>query len=126
VHNHSNLFPSRIYKIPDGKPANTFAFSGEAKNKEYATGIVQECNAAWRRLISGETPAKTSDYEISMYVLAHVFVLCFNELILYVPLFSANVTQPNSPGYVSKEDPLHANIPRDSRKSPAPIDPSSK
>jgi inorganic pyrophosphatase len=23
----------RIYKIPDGKPENTFAFNGEAKNK---------------------------------------------------------------------------------------------
>lgn len=23
----------RIYKIPDGKPENVFAFSGEAKNK---------------------------------------------------------------------------------------------
>jgi hypothetical protein len=23
----------RIYKIPDGKPENQFAFSGEAKNK---------------------------------------------------------------------------------------------
>ena len=26
----------RIYKIPDGKPENQFAFSGECKNKKYA------------------------------------------------------------------------------------------
>ena len=56
----------RIYKIPDGKPENTFAFSGEAKNKKYATEIIHECHEAWRRLITGETPAKTSNYEISM------------------------------------------------------------
>jgi inorganic pyrophosphatase len=26
----------RIYKIPDGKPENQFAFTGECKNKKYA------------------------------------------------------------------------------------------
>ena len=26
----------RIYKIPDGKPENQFAFSGEVKNRKYA------------------------------------------------------------------------------------------
>ena len=44
----------RIYKIPDGKPENNFAFSGEAKNKKYATEIVHECHEAWRRLVHGE------------------------------------------------------------------------
>lgn len=59
---------NRIYKIPDGKPENTFAFSGEAKNKRYAMEIIHECHEAWRRLISGETAAKTPSYEISMFV----------------------------------------------------------
>jgi len=27
----------RIYKIPDGKPENQFAFTGECKNKKYVT-----------------------------------------------------------------------------------------
>lgn len=66
-----NLFPfsfNRIYKIPDGKPENTFAFSGEAKNKKYATEIIHECHEAWRRLITGESPAKTPSYDLSMYV----------------------------------------------------------
>lgn len=57
---------NRIYKIPDGKPENTFAFSGEAKNKKYATEIIHECHEAWRRLITGETPAKTPSYDLSM------------------------------------------------------------
>jgi inorganic pyrophosphatase len=58
----------RIYKIPDGKPENVFAFSGEAKSKKFATEIVHECNEAWKKLISGEAPAKTKDYDLSMCV----------------------------------------------------------
>lgn len=60
-----HCFP-RIYKIPDGKPENTFAFSGEAKNKKYATEIIHECHEAWRRLITGETPKQTPSYDLSM------------------------------------------------------------
>lgn len=41
----------RIYKIPDGKPENQFAFSGEAKNKKYAMEIIRECNESWKQLI---------------------------------------------------------------------------
>ncbi len=66
----------RIYKIPDGKPENNFAFSGEAKNKKYATEIIHECHEAWRRLISGESPAKTASYDLSMSVISpadHMF-----------------------------------------------------
>jgi inorganic pyrophosphatase len=55
-----------IYKIPDGKPENQFAFSGEAKNKKYAAEIIHECHEAWRRLAYGESPAKTPNYELSM------------------------------------------------------------
>jgi len=45
----------RIYKIPDGKPENMFAFSGEAKNKKYALEIILECHEAWKRLIAGNS-----------------------------------------------------------------------
>ncbi|CAJ0639803.1 10924_t:CDS:2 [Entrophospora sp. SA101] len=55
----------RIYKIPDGKPENQFAFSGEAKNKKYATEIIHETHEAWRKLISGQTPNRTDKYNIS-------------------------------------------------------------
>uniref|UniRef100_A0A060T6J7 Inorganic pyrophosphatase n=1 Tax=Blastobotrys adeninivorans TaxID=409370 RepID=A0A060T6J7_BLAAD len=44
----------RIYKIPDGKPENQFAFSGECKNKKYAEDVVRECNEAWERLVAGK------------------------------------------------------------------------
>ncbi|CAE6475575.1 unnamed protein product [Rhizoctonia solani] len=92
----------RIYKIPDGKPENAFAFSGEAKNKKYATEIIHECHEAWRRLITGEVPAKTANYDLSI----------------------ANITTPNSPGYVDRSNPIYTSLPPDSRKPPAPVDPS--
>ncbi|KAJ1890328.1 Inorganic pyrophosphatase [Kickxella alabastrina] len=45
----------RIYKIPDGKPENQFAFGGEAKPKAYANEVVKETAEAWADLISGKT-----------------------------------------------------------------------
>ena len=30
----------KIYKMPDGKPANEFAFKAEPKNKEFAENII--------------------------------------------------------------------------------------
>ena len=45
----------RIYKIPDGKPENQFAFTGECKNKKYAMDVVHECQEAWEKLITGKT-----------------------------------------------------------------------
>ncbi|TFL03579.1 inorganic diphosphatase [Pterulicium gracile] len=92
----------RIYKIPDGKPENAFAFSGEAKNKKYATEIIHECHEAWRRLITGETAAKTANYNLSI----------------------SNITIQNSPGFLNRSDPSYTSVPADSRQPPAPIDPS--
>ncbi|CAG8440683.1 13591_t:CDS:2 [Ambispora gerdemannii] len=92
----------RIYKIPDGKPENQFAFGGEAKNKRYATEIIHETHEAWRRLIIGNIPAKTDKYELSV----------------------ANLTVDTSPGRITADDSLYKSIPIDSRQSPAPIDPS--
>lgn len=45
----------RIYKIPDGKPENQFAFTGECKNKQYAMDVIRECAEAWDKLITGKT-----------------------------------------------------------------------
>ncbi|CAG8499875.1 1801_t:CDS:2, partial [Acaulospora colombiana] len=56
----------RIYKIPDSKPENQFAFSGEAKNKKYATEIIHETHESWRRLIAGQVPNKTDKYNVAM------------------------------------------------------------
>jgi hypothetical protein len=55
-------------KSPMASPKTSFAFSGEAKNKKYAAEIIHECHESWRRLITGESPAKTATYDLSMYV----------------------------------------------------------
>lgn len=47
----------RIYKIPDGKPENQFAFKGEAKNKEYAMNVIQEVSNHWKDLIQKKIDA---------------------------------------------------------------------
>lgn len=67
----------RIYKIPDGKPANQFAFEGQAKDRQYATDVVHECHEAWQRLVNGQqgdtsianatlegTPGYQADFEV--------------------------------------------------------------
>ncbi|KAM3529707.1 hypothetical protein MY4038_005295 [Beauveria bassiana] len=59
----------RIYKIPDGKPENQFAFSGECKNKAYALDVIRECGEAWERLITGKTPA--GDVSIANVTVSH-------------------------------------------------------
>lgn len=83
----------RIYKIPDGKPENQFAFSGECKNKKYATDVVRECAEAWERLIIG----KTQRGDISL----------------------ANISINHSP---DREAPNSRNIKRHEELQPAPID----
>ncbi|KAH8548740.1 inorganic pyrophosphatase [Umbelopsis sp. PMI_123] len=42
----------RIYKIPDGKPENKFAFGGKAQGRDYATQVVMETHDAWKKLIN--------------------------------------------------------------------------
>jgi len=58
----------RDYKIPDGAPANEFAFGGELKDKAFALKIVEETYEEWHKLITGKTPAKTDKYEIKVEV----------------------------------------------------------
>ncbi|KAL7006204.1 Inorganic pyrophosphatase [Cystobasidiomycetes sp. EMM_F5] len=86
----------RIYKIPDGKPENQFAFSGEAKNKRYATEIIHECNEAWKKLISGQGNHTEHGLAID------------------------NVSLQGTPGHGN----AGSKVPADSRKAPAPIDSS--
>ncbi|KAI9202753.1 inorganic pyrophosphatase [Polychytrium aggregatum] len=91
----------RIYKIPDGKPENNFAFSGEAKNRKYATEIVHETHEAWRRLITNPVPA-SDRFDISV----------------------SNIHVADSPYRLEESNALYTSIPAESRKPAAPIDPS--
>ncbi|XP_074648175.1 uncharacterized protein LOC141903774 isoform X2 [Tubulanus polymorphus] len=43
----------RIYKMPDGKKENQFAFNGDCKNREFALNIVDETHKYWQALIGG-------------------------------------------------------------------------
>lgn len=50
----------RIYKIPAGKPENTFAFNGEAKSRDFALQVLQETHEQWVHMTTGEAPSKIS------------------------------------------------------------------
>ena len=41
----------RIYKIPDGKPENKFAFDGEFQDAEFANKIISETHEYWKQLV---------------------------------------------------------------------------
>jgi len=45
----------RDYKIPDGKPANQFAFNGDLQDKKYALNIVEETHEEWKKLVNKQT-----------------------------------------------------------------------
>ncbi|ORX52110.1 pyrophosphatase-domain-containing protein [Piromyces finnis] len=92
----------RIYKIPDGKPENEFAFNGEAKNKAYATEVIAETHEAWKRLITKAIPSKSDSYDICV----------------------ANVAVNDSPYKVAADEEKYAAIPAATPYSEAPIDPS--
>jgi len=46
----------RDYKIPDGKPANQFAFNGELKNKKFAIEVIEETYKEWKSLLAEASP----------------------------------------------------------------------
>jgi len=51
----------RDYKIPDGKPANVFAFDGALKNQKFALQIVEENHHEWNNLMkSGHSKISTT------------------------------------------------------------------
>jgi len=43
----------KIYKMPDGKPPNTFAFDAEAKDAAFAKDVVNKLHVQWEGLMSG-------------------------------------------------------------------------
>ncbi|XP_050343957.1 inorganic pyrophosphatase [Nymphalis io] len=44
----------RLYKVPDGKPINQFAYDGEAKDSAFAHKVVDEVHQFWKNLVNGE------------------------------------------------------------------------
>ncbi|XP_037069386.1 inorganic pyrophosphatase-like [Pollicipes pollicipes] len=47
----------RLYKVPDGKPENKFAFNGEAKDREFAHSVISDTADHWRELVTGKADA---------------------------------------------------------------------
>eukprot|EP00096_Caligus_rogercresseyi_P004916 TRINITY_DN1956_c0_g1_i1.p1 TRINITY_DN1956_c0_g1~~TRINITY_DN1956_c0_g1_i1.p1 ORF type:complete len:285 (-),score=96.24 TRINITY_DN1956_c0_g1_i1:86-940(-) len=41
----------KIYKIPDGKPPNQFAFNGAPKDKAFAVNVINEVHGQWKSLM---------------------------------------------------------------------------
>lgn len=68
------------YKLPDGKPENTFAFNGDYKNQQETINIINETHESWDKLI--------------------------NQKVLHHPKLPVikNTTVLSSPGYVSAFD----------------------
>ena len=87
----------RIYKIPDGKPENQFAFSGEAKNKKYALDIIKETHESWKTLIEGKS---VDDKGISLV----------STTLKDVPTFSAAATDAIPAAHVLADAPIDKSI----------------
>ncbi|KAI9014779.1 inorganic diphosphatase [Gaertneriomyces semiglobifer] len=92
----------RVYKIPDGKPENNFAFSGEAKNKSYTLDVITECHEAWHRLITKAIPNKGEGYDLT----------------------TVNTNVADSPYKVDTNAAEYKNIPAAAPQEPAEIEPS--
>jgi len=43
----------RVYKMPDGKPENSFGLKGEFQGPEFAVKVIEETHGFWRSLVEG-------------------------------------------------------------------------
>lgn len=55
----------RDYKIPDGKPANVFAYNGALQNRAFALKVIEETHEQWHAIVSNKIPNKTERYTIA-------------------------------------------------------------
>ncbi|XP_035458778.2 inorganic pyrophosphatase [Spodoptera frugiperda] len=58
----------RLYKVPDGKPVNVFAFDSEAKNADFAYKVIDEVHEFWRSLVAGEVADATDINKMNVSV----------------------------------------------------------
>jgi len=90
----------RMYKLPEYKPENQFAFGGKPMNRKYALDIIREAHESWERVVRDDSEA--AHYGIAI----------------------RNVTLHDSVGYTRRDDPVYMGIPPASPKPPAPVDSS--
>ena len=58
----------RDYKVADGKPQNKFGLNEQCMEKEYAMKVIEECNEAWLKLLSGEKTKSNNNKITSLNV----------------------------------------------------------
>ncbi|XP_049848492.1 inorganic pyrophosphatase-like [Schistocerca gregaria] len=51
----------RDYKIPDGKPANVFAFESKPQNRDYAIKVIEEAHKEWVEIIQDKISSETKN-----------------------------------------------------------------
>ena len=56
----------RIYKIPDGKPPNRFAFDDQFQSAELAHSVIDETHEQWKALVSGGTQSELAVTNVSL------------------------------------------------------------
>jgi inorganic pyrophosphatase len=85
----------RTYKIPDGKPPNTFGLQERFMDKRYAKSIIDECHHAWEQLLSGEKERTMSEHH-DAEVKGLVRKLSKNSLVALAPNFDEHPDVPAS------------------------------
>ncbi|XP_038254755.2 inorganic pyrophosphatase 2, mitochondrial isoform X3 [Dermochelys coriacea] len=66
----------RLYKVPDDKPENQFAFNGEFKDKDFAVEIIKSTHEYWKALLHKKADRGAIK---CMNVLVHDSPFCCNE-----------------------------------------------
>lgn len=65
----------RIYKIPDGKPPNEFAFNGEAKPREFALEVIEETHEHWKKMVAGQVDCHgVNRYFLNLYIFKKFYI----------------------------------------------------
>uniref|UniRef100_A0A663MSZ2 inorganic diphosphatase n=1 Tax=Athene cunicularia TaxID=194338 RepID=A0A663MSZ2_ATHCN len=60
----------RLYKVPDGKPENQFAFNGEFKDKDFAVEIIKSTHEYWKALLHKKADGGTIKCSLDCSALA--------------------------------------------------------
>lgn len=70
----------RIYKVPAGKPPNTFVFNGEFKDANFALKLIEQTNGFWKNLMrSKEPPLNTYFFLIIAITVGQSFSFILGE-----------------------------------------------
>lgn len=80
----------KIYKIPDGKPANKFAFDGEVKDREFAEKIIAETHAHWVALMASAESGKINCSSVTTQSTHRVTPEEAESIVTSTPEYTAN------------------------------------